>query len=143
MLMSEMMSTASERTKTMTLLLSMIASISMIVGGIGIMNIMLVSVVERTREIGIRRAVGAKRADILTQFLAEAIMICALGAGLGVLIGLQACALAAEQSQWPMAVTPDAVGMSCGFAVAVGVFFGFYPAFRAAKLLPIDALRYD
>jgi putative ABC transport system permease protein len=137
-------STSAEATsKVMTLLLASIAAVSLLVGGIGIMNIMLVSVTERTREIGIRRAIGAKRRDILLQFLIEAAFLSLAGGAIGVLLGVVSAALVSSIAKWPTLVQPEAVLMSFGFASLVGLFFGFYPARRASLLDPIEALRYE
>jgi putative ABC transport system permease protein len=125
-----------------TLLLS-IAAISLLIGGIGIMNIMLVSVTERTREIGIRMAIGAKGRHVLLQFLFEAITLSIVGGLIGVLLGAGASTLVAKALNWPIVVSPSSVILSFGVAAAVGVFFGFYPARKAAQLDPIDALRYE
>jgi putative ABC transport system permease protein len=127
----------------MTILLGSIASVSLIVGGIGIMNIMLVSVTERTREIGIRMSIGARRRDILQQFLIEAIMLSILGGIIGVGLGLAVSKLISTFAGWPVFVSPAAVALAFVFAAAVGMFFGFYPACKAAGLSPIDALRYE
>jgi ABC-type antimicrobial peptide transport system permease subunit len=143
MLMSEMMSTASETTKTMTLLLTAVAAISMLVGGIGIMNIMLVSVVERTREIGLRMAVGARQQDILLQFLMEAVVLAMIAGMIGMALGASGALLIPKLLNWPAVITPSAIGASFVFSCAVGVFFGFYPALRASRLDPIEALRYE
>ncbi len=116
---------------------------SLIVGGIGIMNIMLVSVTERTREIGIRRAVGARRRDILLQFLIEAAFLSLAGGTLGVAIGIVAATLVSSLARWPTLIQPGAVALALGFASAIGLFFGWYPARRAAQLDPVDALRYE
>jgi putative ABC transport system permease protein len=113
------------------------------VGGIGIMNIMLVSVSERTREIGIRKAMGARRRDILLQFLSEALVLCLAGGLLGILLGTGASRAFASFAGWSMLVSPQAVGLAVVFSVAVGVFFGILPARRAASLDPIHALRYE
>ena len=134
---------AEATSKVMTLLLASIAAVSLLVGGIGIMNIMLVSVTERTREIGIRRAIGAKRRDILLQFLIEAAFLSLSGGAIGVLLGVVAAALVSSIAKWPTLVQPEAVLMSFGFASLVGLFFGFYPARRASMLDPIEALRYE
>jgi putative ABC transport system permease protein len=120
-----------------------IASISLLVGGIGIMNIMLVSVTERTREIGIRMAIGARRSDILQQFLIEAIMLSVLGGLIGVLLGLGISGLISRFAGWPVLVSPSSVALAFFFSAAVGMFFGFYPARKASSLSPIDALRYE
>jgi putative ABC transport system permease protein len=130
-------------TQTITMLLSAIAAVSLVVGGIGIMNIMLVSVTERTREIGIRKAVGATRRDVLMQFLVEAVALSMVGGALGILLALGAASTISAVAGWATIVTPWAVAMAFGFAAAVGVFFGLYPAQRAASLDPIVALRYE
>jgi putative ABC transport system permease protein len=132
-----------ESSRTMTLLLGSIASISLLVGGIGIMNIMLVSVTERTREIGIRMAVGAKKRDILWQFLVEAVMLSCLGGFVGVVLGVSGSKLISSLAAWPSLISWDAVALAFVFSGAVGVFFGFYPARKAARLDPIQALRYE
>ena len=126
---------------TMTALLAAIAAISLVVGGIGIMNVMLVSVSERTREIGLRRAVGARRRDVLLQFLVEAVALACCGGLVGIVLGFAAAAVVTRVLEWPAAVSPSSVGLAFGIAAAVGVFFGFYPARRASRLDPIDALR--
>jgi len=113
------------------------------VGGIGIMNIMLVSVTERTREIGIRRAIGARRRDIMTQFLVEAAFLSLMGGAIGVALGMIAARLVSQMAKWPTMVQPEAVLMAFGFATGIGLIFGFYPARRAATLDPIEALRYE
>jgi putative ABC transport system permease protein len=131
-------------TGVLTLFLGAIAGISLLVGGIGIMNIMLVSVTERTREIGLRKAVGAKRRDILLQFLIESVVLSLLGGLLGIAIGaLGAYAISTLQSDLNAVVTPQAIVLATGFSAAVGLFFGIYPATRAARLNPIEALRYE
>ncbi len=136
-------------TGTMTLLLSSIAGISLLVGGVGIMNIMLVSVTERTREIGIRMAVGARPKDILRQFLIESILLSSLGGIVGIALGVSASAAVTQlinaltSSQWPVVISLPAAGVAMGFAAMVGIFFGFYPARQASRLDPIDALRYE
>jgi putative ABC transport system permease protein len=125
------------------MLLASIAAVSLLVGGIGIMNIMLVSVTERTREIGVRMAVGAKRAHILLQFLAEALTLSVAGGLIGVAIGLVAAARLAVRFGWPMLIRPEVIGVAVGFSAAVGIAFGLYPARKAAHLDPILALRYE
>ncbi|MBI5752125.1 MAG: ABC transporter permease [Hydrogenophilales bacterium] len=135
--------TAATSAQAMSFMLGAIASISLLVGGIGIMNIMLVSVTERTREIGIRMAVGAKRRDILLQFLLEALMICLVGGAIGIGIGVGAAWLTSDMSGMTVEITFGAIGMSFLFSFAVGVFFGYYPARRAASLRPVEALRYE
>ncbi|MFZ1508258.1 MAG: ABC transporter permease [Anaerolineae bacterium] len=131
-------------TGVLTLFLGAIAAISLLVGGIGIMNIMLVSVTERTREIGIRKAVGAKRRDILAQFLLEAVVLSLIGGFVGIGLGASgAAAVSSLQSDFQTFVTLDSVALATGFSAAVGLFFGIYPATRAARLNPIDALRYE
>ena len=135
--------TAATSAQAMSFMLGAIASISLLVGGIGIMNIMLVSVTERTREIGIRMAVGARRRDILLQFLLEALMICLVGGTIGILLGVGAAWLTSDMSGMTVEITFGAIGMSFLFSFAVGVFFGYYPARRAASLRPVEALRYE
>jgi putative ABC transport system permease protein len=133
----------SATTEVMTALLAAIASVSLLVGGIGIMNIMLVSVTERTREIGIRMAVGARGRDILLQFLIEAVALSSTGGVLGILSGVGGAKLITMIKQWPTLVSPQSIVIAFAFSAAVGVFFGFYPARKASQLDPIDALRYD
>ena len=140
---AEFASAAEQTSKTMTLLLSSIAAVSLLVGGIGIMNIMLVSVTERTREIGIRMAVGARGRDILSQFLVESAFLSLLGGALGVLLGIGASALVSSLAKWPTSVSPMSIGLAFTFSAAVGIFFGFYPARKAADQDPIEALRYE
>jgi len=130
-------------TSVMTMLLAAIASISLLVGGIGIMNIMLVSVTERTREIGIRMAIGARGADVLTQFLVEAIVMSVLGGAIGVGLGFGGAAILSKATGWQTAIAPHMVLVALCFSAAVGIFFGFYPARKAAALDPIQALRYE
>jgi putative ABC transport system permease protein len=132
-----------QATGTMTTLLAGIAGVSLIVGGIGIMNIMLVSVTERTREIGLRMALGAKGRDVLLQFLVEAVTLSLLGGGIGILLGFGLAEGIQRWMSWPAKVPPGAVALAFGFAAATGVFFGFYPAQKAARLDPIDALRFE
>ena len=139
----ELANTFTATNRTMTLLLACIASVSLIVGGIGIMNIMLVSVTERTREIGIRLAIGAHGKDVLTQFLIEAVLLSTMGGVMGVLVGVGASQLVAQYMGWPILVSSLSVIIAVGFSASVGVFFGFYPARKAAQLDPIDALRYE
>jgi len=127
----------------MTVLLAVIASISLVVGGIGIMNIMLVSVVERTREIGVRMAVGARGRDILRQFLFEAVVLSTLAGLVGMAIGGAAASVISSTLKWPTLLSPAAIGVALLFSCGVGVFFGFYPAVRASRLDPIEALRYE
>jgi putative ABC transport system permease protein len=128
---------------TLSLLLASAASISLLVGGIGIMNIMLVSVTERTREIGIRMAIGAKGRDILTQFLIEALTLSVAGGAIGIALGIGSSRLLAWKAQWPIVLSPAAVVLAFVFSAAIGIFFGFYPARKASRLDPIDALRYE
>ena len=140
---SDLLSMASEVTGILTVFLGAIAGISLLVGGIGIMNIMLVSVTERTREIGIRKAVGARKSDILVQFLLEAIVLSVLGGLIGILLGVGLGQLVNLTGLMTSVVTMDSVLLAVGFSAAVGLFFGIYPANRAAGLNPIDALRYE
>lgn len=139
----EVARTATETSRTMTFLLGSIAAISLFVGGIGIMNIMLVSVTERTREIGVRVAVGARTQDILRQFLVEAVMLSSIGGILGILLGAFFSHLLAHKAGWPVSISTEAVVYSFAFSAAVGIFFGYYPARKAARLNPIEALRYE
>jgi putative ABC transport system permease protein len=132
-----------EQSSTMTSLLAGIAAVSLMVGGIGIMNIMLVSVTERTREIGLRMAIGARGRDVLMQFLVEAIVISLVGGALGILTGYLLAELAKWLNNWPAVVPVDSIIMAVGFAAFVGIFFGFYPARKAAGLDPIEALRFE
>ncbi|MBR9990965.1 MAG: ABC transporter permease [Gemmatimonadetes bacterium] len=140
---AELAQAAQGTTQVMTLLLAAIASISLLVGGIGIMNIMLVSVTERTREIGLRLALGARGSDVRTQFLIESVVMSVAGGLLGVALGYSGSAIVAGVTGWSTLISPPTVMMALGFAGAVGVFFGFYPATRAARLDPIEALRYE
>jgi len=140
---SELIETVSDVAKTFTILLGSIAGISMLVGGIGIMNIMLVTVTERTREIGVRKAIGAKDRDILSQFLIEAVLMSGLGGVLGVMLGVGGAKIVESAMEFQTAVTISSIALSISFAAGVGIFFGFYPARRAAKLNPIEALRYE
>ncbi|HWO43327.1 MAG TPA: ABC transporter permease [Candidatus Eisenbacteria bacterium] len=141
--LSDIAAAASGSAQVMAVLLGSVASISLLVGGIGIMNIMLVSVTERTREIGIRMAVGARSKDIMLQFLVEAVVMAAIGGGLGILLGIGSSKLLNHWAQWPTFISPTVVAIAFLFSGAVGVFFGFYPAKRAAALDPIEALRYE
>jgi len=140
---TEIASAAQGTTKIMTWLLASIASVSLIVGGIGIMNIMLVSVTERTREIGIRMAIGARGSDVLTQFLVESIVMSVLGGAVGLAVGVGGAQVLARFTGWSTSVPVQAVVLAIGFSAAVGVFFGYYPARKAAALDPINALRYE
>jgi putative ABC transport system permease protein len=140
---AEMIERASEMSRTFTILLGGIASISLLVGGIGIMNIMLVSVTERTREIGIRKAIGAKERTILLQFLLEALITTVLGGLIGVAAGAGGAAIIGKTSQFVTVIEPFSIIIALSFSGFVGVFFGFYPAWRAARLDPVDALRYE
>jgi len=141
--LEEMASVRTEATRTMTMLLAGIAGVSLVVGGIGIMNIMLVSVTERTREIGLRLAIGARGRDVLMQFLVEAIVISLFGGLLGLGLGFTLSAAVKRFLEWPAVIPPDAVLLAFGFSAAIGIFFGFYPARKAAQLDPIEALRYE
>jgi putative ABC transport system permease protein len=140
---TDLAETFTETTRVMALLLASIAGISLIVGGIGIMNIMLVSVTERTREIGIRLAIGARGGDVMTQFLVESIVLSVLGGLMGVLIGYAATRALSGYTGWGTVVAPEAVILALVFSAGVGIFFGFYPARKAAALNPIEALRYE
>jgi putative ABC transport system permease protein len=141
--MEEMSGTLNRAGKTMTALLAAIATISLVVGGIGIMNIMLISVTERTREIGIRRAVGARAIDVLNQFLVEALTLGVTGGTIGIVLGFLAAYIIENTLGWPADISLGAVGLAFGISAATGIFFGFYPAYVASKLHPIDALRYE
>ncbi|MET0500914.1 MAG: ABC transporter permease [Candidatus Binatia bacterium] len=141
--LSDISEAASGSARVMAVLLGTVASISLLVGGIGIMNIMLVSVTERTREIGIRMAVGARNRDIRLQFLVEAVVMAATGGCIGILLGIGSSEMLKFWAQWPTLVSPTIVAIAFLFSGAVGVFFGFYPAQKAANLDPIDALRYE
>jgi putative ABC transport system permease protein len=141
--LSDIAEAASTTARVMAVLLGSVASISLLVGGIGIMNIMLVSVTERTREIGIRMAVGARSRDIMLQFLVEAVVMAATGGTIGILLGIGSSEILKLWAQWPTLVSPTIVAIAFLFSGAVGVFFGFYPAQKAANLDPIDALRYE
>ena len=141
--LSDIAEAASTSARVMAVLLGSVASISLLVGGIGIMNIMLVSVTERTREIGIRMAVGARSRDIMLQFLVEAVVMAATGGSIGILLGIGSSEILKSWAQWPTLVSPTIVAIAFLFSGAVGVFFGFYPAKKAATLDPIEALRYE
>ena len=140
---SDFLTALNETTETFTLLLAGIAAVSLLVGGIGIMNIMLVSVTERTREIGIRKALGATRRTILLQFLVEAVVLCVAGGAIGVAVGFATSGVLRQSFGWNTAMGPAAIGSAFGFATAVGIIFGVWPARRAARLDPIAALRYE
>lgn len=141
--LASVMATAQETTGTITMLLGSIAAISLLVGGIGIMNIMLVSVTERTREIGIRKALGARYSNILMQFLIEAVVIGVIGGIIGIAIGIGSSYVISSLAGWKTVVTASPILLSFGFSVGIGLFFGLYPARKAALLNPIDALRYE
>ena len=141
--MEEMASVRVQATQTMTSLLAGIAGVSLLVGGIGIMNIMLVSVTERTREIGLRMAIGARSRDVLLQFLVEAVVLSLFGGGIGIAMGFALAQGVTLWQGWPTAVSPNAVLVAFAFAAMTGIFFGFYPARKAAALDPIDALRFE
>ncbi|HEX6363883.1 MAG TPA: ABC transporter permease [Albitalea sp.] len=141
--LTEVLQAQEESSRVMTLLLAAVAGVSLVVGGIGIMNIMLVSVTERTREIGLRMAVGARGRDILVQFLIEAITLSLVGGAIGVALGAASTWAVAAFAGWRVSLTASSILLAAGFSAAVGVFFGFYPARRAASLLPIQALRYE
>jgi putative ABC transport system permease protein len=134
---------ATETSRVMTTLLGAIAGVSLIVGGIGIMNIMLVSVTERTREIGIRMAVGARARDILTQFLLEAIALSMVGGAIGIALGIATAKVLSAVAEWPTVISAGPILVAFLFSAAVGIFFGFYPARKASRLDPITALRYE
>src|SRR5205085_747114 len=141
--MEEIFQAQETSSRVMSILLAAIASVSLVVGGIGIMNIMLVSVTERTREIGLRQAIGAKTKDILTQFLVEAVTLSIMGGVVGIILGTIASKLISYFAQWSTLVSPSSIAMAFVFSALVGVFFGFYPARKAALLDPIEALRYE
>jgi putative ABC transport system permease protein len=139
----DILQTQQQATQVFTTLLASIAAVSLVVGGIGIMNIMLVSVTERTREIGVRKALGATRGNILLQFMIEALTLCILGGAIGVLLGIGTTIVLARVMQWNTLISPSAVVVAFGFSALVGLFFGIWPARRAARLDPIVALRYE
>jgi putative ABC transport system permease protein len=141
--LTQIMQAAEQSTKVMTLLLGAIASVSLLVGGIGIMNIMLVSVTERTREIGIRMAIGAKTWDIRLQFIIEALTLSLIGGVIGIVVGVSTAMILSSVSGWPTVVSFLSVLLAFGFSGFIGIFFGFYPAYKASLLNPIDALRYE
>jgi putative ABC transport system permease protein len=139
----EIAASAAETSKTLSVLLFAVAAISLVVGGIGIMNIMLVSVTERTREIGIRRAIGARSRHVLAQFLIEAVALSVAGGAIGVMLGYAASKAVSHFAGWPTVVGPASVALAFGVAALIGIFFGYYPARKAARLNPIEALRYE
>ena len=141
--LTEILQTREESSRVMALLLAAVASVSLLVGGIGIMNIMLVSVTERTREIGLRRAVGARSGDILRQFLVEAITLALIGGLVGVLLGSAGAQAIGALAGWPIQLSASATLLAVGFSAAIGIFFGFYPARKAARMSPIEALRHE
>ncbi len=141
--LTQIMQAQEQSTKVMTLLLGAIASVSLLVGGIGIMNIMLVSVTERTREIGIRMAIGAKIWDIRLQFIIEALTLSLIGGIIGIIAGVSTSVVLSNISGWPIVVSPVSIFLAFGFSGFIGIFFGFYPAYKASLLNPIDALRYE
>jgi putative ABC transport system permease protein len=141
--LTEVMQAQEAASRSMTMLLAAIASVSLMVGGIGIMNIMLVSVTERTREIGLRMAVGARGGDILSQFLIEAVTLSCIGGLIGIGLGVFAAELVGQSAGWRIEIQTQAIALAFGSAALIGVFFGYYPARKAARLTPIDALRYE
>ena len=141
--LTQMMQAAEDSTKVMKYLLAAIASVSLLVGGIGIMNIMLVSVTERTREIGIRMAIGAKTWDIRLQFIMEAVILSLIGGIVGLVIGITGSYVISMIAGWPIDVSLISAAIAFAFSGIVGIFFGFYPAYKASLLNPIDALRYE
>jgi len=141
--LQEVMSAQEASSRVLALLLAAVASVSLLVGGIGIMNIMLVSVTERTREIGLRMAVGARTRDILGQFLVEAVTLSLIGGLIGVALGIGTSLAIGSWLGWRVALSPDAIGLAVAFAFVIGVFFGFYPARKAARLNPVEALRFE
>jgi putative ABC transport system permease protein len=141
--LSEIAGAQQQGTETLTLLLASVAAVSLLVGGIGIMNIMLVSVTERTREIGIRMAVGAEPHHVLLQFLVESLSLAVAGGIIGVALGVGAAGWIASRFRWPVLVQPDVILVSVTFSAIVGIVFGIYPARKASQLDPIDALRFE
>jgi len=141
--LAEVMAAQEASSRVLALLLAAVASVSLLVGGIGIMNIMLVSVTERTREIGLRMAVGARTRDILGQFLVEAVTLSLIGGLIGVVLGIGGALAIAELAGWRILISPAAVALAVAFAFVIGVFFGFYPARKAARLNPVEALRFE
>ncbi len=141
--LTEILQAQEAASRVLTLLLGAVASVSLLVGGIGIMNIMLVSVTERTREIGLRMAVGARARDILKQFLVEAVTLSMIGGLVGIALGVVGSYVVGALANWTIAITPQSIALAAGFSAIVGVFFGFYPARKASRLLPIEALRYE
>ncbi|WP_236638904.1 ABC transporter permease [Polynucleobacter sp. QLW-P1DATA-2] len=141
--LTEILEAQEAASKVMSALLAAVASVSLLVGGIGIMNIMLVSVTERTREIGLRMAIGAKGRDILEQFLVEAMTLATLGGLVGILLGFLASELIAVLAGWAIQLSLISIILAVGFSAAIGIFFGFYPAKKAAMMQPIQALRYE
>jgi putative ABC transport system permease protein len=141
--LSDIQATRDASARTLSALLASVAAVSLLVGGIGVMNIMLVSVTERTREIGLRLAIGARRRDVLAQFLLEAVMLALLGGAAGVLAGMALSHILADVAGWPVLVRADAVLIAVGVSALTGLFFGFWPARRAAHLDPITALRHE
>jgi putative ABC transport system permease protein len=141
--LTEILQAQETASKIMAILLAAVASISLLVGGIGIMNIMLVSVTERTREIGLRLAIGARGKDILAQFLVEAITLSTIGGIVGILLGGLGTWMIAELAAWPVQLSVLSIVLAVGFSAAIGIFFGYYPARRASSMQPIQALRYE
>ena len=141
--LTEMLQAQEASSRILSMLLAAVASVSLLVGGIGIMNIMLVSVTERTREIGLRMAVGARPRAILNQFLIEAMVVALVGGLIGIAVGVIASYTIAAIAGWRVALSPATIAVAAGFAALVGIFFGYYPARKASRLLPIEALRYE
>jgi putative ABC transport system permease protein len=141
--LTEMLQAQEESSRVLSMLLAAVASVSLLVGGIGIMNIMLVSVTERTKEIGLRMAVGARGRDILRQFLVEAMTLSLFGGLIGIGLGVGGSLAVGQFAEWRIEISPSAIALAVGFAGAIGVFFGYYPARKASSLQPIDALRHE